>query len=155
MARSALLVMLLTGCSVEPGIRIQVARQSVLAGLDLAGVEADVADAVAFWARCGYDIHFGGEPRMGGDRYVGFVAMEDGAPPGRSAPAGPELNRAMNWILDTEACEPGDDGNYVGEIVRHELGHQLGLGHEPEPQSIMYAYHLPCDQKYWSETCAR
>lgn len=129
-------------------IHVKLDRATVPADLDPDDVELDIAAAVAFWAGCGYDMTFAGQGKI-----VRFATMEGAA--GREAPTGPELNVSLPWIFDGDSCEPGDAGYYLGEVLRHELGHALGLEHEPEIESVMYAYHLPCDQKLWSETCPR
>lgn len=118
-------------------------RATVPTGLVMESVEADIADAVAVWAACGYTI----------DRNIPvlFADIPNGER-GEGGTDGIKLARDGGWATEDAECQYQ---YLIGYTVRHELGHVFGFGHDDESSSFMYAYALPCDRSYWSEPCSR
>jgi hypothetical protein len=52
------------------------------------------------------------------------------------------------WIADILGAVPVHANNIFATFIAHELGHQLGLAHEPQPDNIMFIWSdQPLDQR--------
>ena len=52
------------------------------------------------------------------------------------------LNTRFGWRTTGSRCS--GKSNYVSEVLTHEFGHAIGIGHAPAKPGVMYAYHNFC-----------
>lgn len=130
-------------------MRVYLADQSVPGGMDVATTQATLARAVDFWAGCGFDIE------MGDEEPVRFAAAVEGPADALGSTLRGrwvEIRAGAPWAMDGEGCA---DRYYLGNVMRHELGHLVGLEHDPDKQSVMYYQAGICADRYVADACSR
>lgn len=145
--RTLLVCLALAACSQGP-VRVYLDQSTTPADVDPAAAAATLASAVEWWRGCGYDvalelasarIRFGDIP--GNDSASGATASDGGFV---------LRGREQFWAADGTRCV---NRMMLGQTMRHELGHLLGMRHEPEPWSVMNADASVCVERFASESC--
>ncbi len=62
------------------------------------------------------------------------------------------LNTKYPWRVSPSRCS--GKGNYVTEVLTHEFGHAIGIGHAPKDAEVMYAYQNFCGRYGFSLSMA-
>jgi len=138
-------------------VRVYVDGSTIPAKLEPDAVRMTVQAAVGFWHDCGFDVAMAtmvGDIAIDGTSRVWFHeigATRQGYELGMGQRGGyVEIYSDQPWITDGVPC---DRQLYLGDQVRHELGHVLGLGHDPEMESVMYAYSWVCADRWQADAC--
>lgn len=142
------LVLLLVSCGPDP-LRIDLDSSSIPAGLDPAAVDAAVTQAVAYWHGCGFAIERA--PAAITDVVVKFERLPDGYY-GMRYPNEIWVRFDAPYSFDLATCH---DQVLLVELLKHELGHSLGLQHEPEEEAVMHVPIEVCRIKTWDEACQK
>lgn len=141
-----LMLTLLLSCGSDP-LRIDLDTDSIPADLDHAAVDDAVTQAVAYWQHCGFAI----ERAQAAITDV-VVLFHELGPGYEGYTVGPEvwIRRDGQYSFDPATCH---DQVLLVELLKHELGHQLGLKHEPEEEAVMHVPIEVCRVKTWDEAC--
>lgn len=155
----------LVACTQGP-VRVHLERSTVPAYLDSGLVEATLESSVDWWRGCGFDValdeggaavRFG--PTEAGTNQDGVTTSDggfllDGAP-GMWATPGMSCIVGNHVTLTAEAIAAGTVVNrlWLGDVMRHELGHLVGQHHEPDDWSVMSSGASVCQHRYGAQAC--
>lgn len=105
-------------------------------------VQEALASAVNYWRACGWEVSLG---HLTPVEFADSFAEVD-----RCLRPEIAMNAGLAWVSDGEAC---DESFYLTDVLRHEIGHLLGLPHEPKAGNVMYRRSDECEQRIKSIYC--
>lgn len=153
---AALVVVLGVGCGMaeDPSgpVRLEVDWATVPGYLDAAEVQVALQRAVAYWHACDFDVEMGPGGRVSFAPVTGRGNAEWTAN-GVVLDSLPQV-----WITEDRPCDDELDGVSVkrlrlGEMLRHGIGHLLGLKDETNPESFMQRATAVCRNLMYAEAC--
>lgn len=143
-----LALMLFVACDSGP-LLVDIDDSTVPVSLSLWDTHAALGEAVAYWRGCGFSVE---KVATGGDVTVSFHELPNDDI-GRQYPTKIWLQPTVGlFSVNPSTCK---DQVLLVELLKHELGHSLGLHHEPEENAVMYQWISLCRVKTWDEACQR
>ena len=138
-----MLIALLASMACRPPAYVHLDRDTVSREMGTEAFALELVPAVAWWSAQGFDTLMGDELPV---RFAAITSLGHTDYSGITLRADPPNPPFATFVLDDQQCSY--DQIYLGQALRHELGHALGLGHVEDETSVMYKLPRPCWRSY-------